>query len=139
MALRERNSSGVSADIMNSAWAFEFGGDYIAAVREVRNVPPGGLGETLMAENDSRLSWRPRRDLNPCYRRERAYSYVLVGFASIGRYSQQPLSGASLQPFLSRFYLHRLAPDLMFHRPVAVPRNQIISLLLSEAMSGGAS
>jgi hypothetical protein len=34
MVLRERNSNGVRADIINSAWAFEFGGDYIEGVVE---------------------------------------------------------------------------------------------------------
>ena len=57
-------------------------------------IPRGLAGRKAADYDDPENLWRPRRDLNPCYRRERAYTGFVGAAATLGEiYNRLNLRG----------------------------------------------
>jgi hypothetical protein len=68
--------------------------------------------------------WRPRRDLNPCYRRESGSGAILQGSPEFGRIHQSPMATRLTAHFhlaLARSGFHLFEPGLVTTASPAVP------------------
>ena len=62
------------------------------------------------------VCWRPRRDLNPCYRRERAFWGTLHWFAMVMQNSPFSVNGAWLRGFHACRCLYSFGPKFQLYR-----------------------